>query len=93
MDNKIHPWGEDDLMVLATFQYCVGQHSYIVRECVDWLFANWSEFGDAAKELIKKELEELFDKDDLYRYGGGGYKALGDNCDRLEWERVRALWE
>lgn len=80
-------------MVLAAFRYCVGRRTYIVRECVEWLFVNWPEFSDSIKELIKKELEELFDQDDLYRNGGGDYRALGDDCDRWEWERVRAMWE
>lgn len=92
--NKPRPWGKEDLMVLAAFRYCVGRRTYIVPECVEWLFVNWPEFSDSIKGLIQKELEELFDQDDLYRAGEwGDYRPLGDNCDRQEWERVRALWE
>lgn len=86
------PWGNADLMVLAAFRYCLGRRTYIVSECADWLIANWSEFGDSVKALIQKELEEGFDKDDGHRSSNSNYRPLGDNCDRAEWERVRALW-
>lgn len=91
--DKPNPWGRDDLVVLAAFRYCVGRRTHIVQECVDCLVDNWSEFDYAVRGLIKKELEELFYQDDLYRAGGGvDHRPLGNNCDRLEWERVRALW-
>lgn len=79
-------WGNDDLMVLAAFRYCVGRRTHIVHDCADWLIANWPEFGDSIKALIQKELERLFDQDEEYRSSDSDLRPLGDNCDRLEQE-------
>ena len=90
--DKGGPWGYDDLMVLAAFRYCVRRRSYIVQDCVDWLIAYWPEFGDFIKDLLRKELEELFDKDDEFRSTNIGFPSFGDNYDRAAWNLVRALW-
>ena len=93
MDNKVRPWGKDDLMVLAAFRHCLGKRMYMVQDCADWLIINWSKFDDAVKDSIKRELEESFLYDDSCRLNNDEFRYLGDNCDRLDWERVRALWE
>lgn len=90
-NDKIGPWGSSDLMVLAAFRYCVGRRSYIVHDCINWLIAYWPEFEDFIKNIIRNELEELFDEDDKFRSSNSGHPVLGDNCDRVAWERLRAL--
>lgn len=88
---KEGPWGYEDIMVLAAFRYCVGRRSYIVYECVSWMLINWPKFGDFVKTHILVELENLFDMDDKFRTTGNGCLTLGDDCDRIEWERIRDL--
>jgi len=80
-------WGNADLMVLAAFRYCVGQRSYIVHDCVNWLIANWSEFEESTRAIIRRELEDMFSRD-----VGTYYRPLGDDCDRAEWERLRTMY-
>ena len=86
------PWGRDDLMVTAAFRYCCGRMTYIVSDCADWLIDQWPAFSDNAKAIIQRDLEEAFQSDDADRERGSDYKALGHDCDREEWERVRKLW-
>ena len=86
------PWGRDDLMATAAFRYCCGRRTYIIRDCVDWLLDQWPTFSDTAKAIIRSDLEDAFARDDADRERGSDYKALGHDCDRKEWERVRNLW-
>jgi hypothetical protein len=51
--------------------------------CADWLEENWPLFSQKAVDLIQRHVEEAFEM---------GGAALGADCDRLEWERVRKLW-
>jgi len=41
---------------------------------------------------IRTELDRAFAQDDEDRASGTSFKALGWDCDRREWEKVRALW-
>lgn len=87
-------WGPGHFAVVATFRYCLGRQTYIVQECVDWLMLHWPSIQKPVRTLIQRELERAFEQDDKVRAAGveGGYKPLGWDCDRQQWERVRALW-
>ena len=95
-------WGFDGLMASAAFRYCLGRMTYIVNECADWIISNWENFHPGTRVLIKRELEEAFIKDDDMRleqssitdgaFARAFYLPLGQDCDRRQWERVRALW-
>lgn len=87
-----NPWGDNDLMVTAAFRYCLGRMTYIVGTCCDWIIRYWGDFRPETRQLIQRELEEAFRDDDEARADGADHKPLGWDCDRLEWERVRALW-
>ncbi|MBS0227639.1 MAG: hypothetical protein JSS23_02970 [Proteobacteria bacterium] len=86
-------WGFQGLMVTAAFRYCCGRSTYIVGACVDWLIAHWEEFPCNTRDIIRRDLEREFARDDEDRADGHEHKALGHDCDRREWERVRALWK
>ena len=98
MENK-NPWGDQEVMVIAAFRYCLGRMTYIVKDCCDWLIEQWPEFSQRTKELIQKELEKEFARDDVARERDEKYSPylycfpLGHDCDREQWERVRRLWE
>ncbi len=83
MTRKYGPWGESDLMAVCAVDYCLGRQTYITGMCADWLEENWPLFSQKAVDLIQRNVEEAFAK---------GGAALGADCDRLEWERVRKLW-
>lgn len=80
------PWGRDDLMAWAAVRYCLGRSSYIVSDCASWLIQHWDEFTSNTRSEILRDIEEAFRRD------AEGFHSLGMDCDRAEWERVRALW-
>ena len=84
--------GRHGLMIVAAVRYCLGRRSYIVSDCADWIIANWESWPDHIQNIIQRDVEESFVRDDEARLGNG-YKRLGDDCDRAEWERVRNLWK
>ena len=90
----MNDWGRDELMVIAAFRYCCGRQTDIVGDCVEWLIRIWPELKPETRALIQRDLEEEFARDDGVREFGivRSFKPLGDDCDRAEWERVRALW-
>lgn len=84
--------GHDHLMVIAATRYCLGRMTYIVSDCADWLIKTWPILSEATRKIIQRDIEEAFARDDADREAGRAFKALGHDCDRKQWERVRALW-
>lgn len=83
---------DDELMVIAAVRYCTGRMTYIVSSCADWLIKVWPQLTPNTQRTIQRDLEEAFLRDDEARAKGLEYKALGHDCDRKQWERVRQLW-
>ena len=81
-------YGMGGLMITAAIRYCVGRRTYIVGECVDWIIANWSDWPGDVKNVIQRDLEQEFER----AAQKSDWKLLGDDCDKREWEKVRALW-
>ena len=54
----------------------------------------WISLGKDLNDARRKwaDIEEAFSRDDADREAGRAFKALGHDCDRKQWERVRALW-
>lgn len=86
------PWGRDDLMATAAVRYCLGRSSYIVGDCVDWLLRYWDAFAPNTREVIRRDIDAAFVRDDKARAERAEHKPLGMDMDRAEWERVRSLW-
>jgi len=82
----------DHLMIIAAFRYCLGRMTYIVSECASWLIKTWPTLSQQTQNIIQRDIEEAFARDDEDREAGRDYKALGHDCDRAEWMRVRKLW-
>jgi hypothetical protein len=82
-------YGMNGLMIISAVRYCVGRRTYIVGECVDWILANWRDWPENVKTIIQRDLEGEFDRDAQVP----NWKPLGHDCDKREWEKVRALWE
>ena len=85
-------WGWEDLMVIAALRYCLGRMTYIAGVCADWLVDKWPELPPHSRALIRTELDRAFARDDEDRATGASFKLLGLDCDRREWEKVRALY-
>lgn len=86
-------WGRDDLMAIAAVRYCLGRMSYITGDCSDWLRAQWPNLKPGARQVIQRDIDEAFANDDAARAEDYPYKPLGHDCDRAEWQKVRAMWE
>jgi hypothetical protein len=82
-------YGRSGLMVTAAVRYCIGRRTYIVSDCADWILDNWRDWPEKVKNVIQRDLEYEFDMDAR----NPDMKVLGDDCDKREWEKVRALWE
>ena len=80
-------------MAIAAVRYCIGRQSYIVGDCADWLIEAWPNLQESTRKIIQRDIDGAFDSDDKNRIDGLEYKALGMDCDRAEWERVRSLWK
>lgn len=78
---------------LGAFRYYVGRKTYAVSDFCRLLIAHWDELPERCKLLIRKELDQLFAKDDEMRADpacSSNYYPLGMEIDRAEWEKVRA---
>ena len=84
--------GHDHLMVIAATRYCIGRMTYVVGDCVAWLIKLWPMLSDNTRKILQRDIEEHFARDDEDREAGRERKALGWDCDRKEWEKVRRLW-
>ncbi len=84
--------GHDHLMVIAATRYCLGRMTYVVGDCCDWLIKIWPLLSPSTQRIVRLDIEEAFERDDADREAGRTYKALGHDCDRHQWARVRGLW-
>jgi hypothetical protein len=64
-----------------------------VQACADWLISIWPMLGANTRAVIQRDLEREFESDNNARQSEANYKPLGNDCDRKDWERVRALWK
>lgn len=85
-------WGRSGLMAVSAVRYCLGRSTYIVSDCQEWLCDIWDKLPEKAQAIIQRDVEEAFKSDDEDRANGKDYRALGHDCDRRCWEKVRQLW-
>lgn len=85
---------EDEALTLwlGATRYYLGRMTYAVSNYCELLRQNWDRLPDKTRSLIQRDVEEKFESDDKDRAKGARYKALGHDCDRAQWERVRQLW-
>lgn len=90
-----------DWMVIDSVRYALGRTSYQVGVTARWLVTYWNSLPESAREIIQRDIEEAFDRDDRDRETWRealdpnrpkGFE-LGWDCDRQSWEAVRALWK
>ena len=90
------PYDEITLWVGAT-EYYLGRMSYTVDSFCNLIVKNWNLLTEPTKILIKRTVEERFERDDFFRKNkendDRGWFPLGMDCDRESWEKVRNLWK
>ena len=80
---------------IGAFRYYCGRMTYAVSDFCEALIREWPSLPGHAKQIIQRDLEEEFQRDDLSRQREDGdmyFRPLGHDCDRAQWEKVRALW-
>jgi hypothetical protein len=77
---------------VGSFRYYLGRQSYAVSDFCELLIQEWPTLPDRLKDLIVKELDNAFLRDDQDRSAGQGILPLGMDCDRKQWENVRRLY-
>ena len=82
----------DDRVAVWAVRYCLGRMTYVSGECATWVVRHWQRLSEDTQRAIKRDIEDAFAADDMARACGAQIKHLGMDCDRSEWERVRALW-
>jgi len=76
-------------MVIDAVRYAVGRRSYQVGVTASWVRCTWHLLDRQIQEIIQQDIEGEFQTAERT----GNYSHLGHDCDRREWEDVRALWK
>lgn len=77
---------------LGATRYYLGRETYAVGQFCDILIEAWPALSKRTQALIRRDIEEAFERDDAARFRVQTWIPLGRDCDRAQWERVRALW-
>jgi hypothetical protein len=77
---------------LGSLRYYLGRQTYAVSDFCELLIQSWPTLPKALRSLIQRDIEGEFVRDDKARAMGSGHLPLGMDCDRAEWNKVRALW-
>lgn len=75
----------DEHIAFNSFRYCLGRHTYVVSECVEYLIDNWEHLGKKYRELIYKEIQEYFATE--------WQQEHAHECDNNEWNRIILMHE
>ena len=69
-------------MLICTTRYYTGRSTISASVWADDLARHWASLPEGARIVIKRDLKNAFKR----------VNALGDGCDRVMWEKVRAAW-
>lgn len=88
--------GTDDL-VFWSYRYFMGRMTISTCAFANELATAWPLLGLRQKDIIKKELEQEFERDDKARKdkkkkAGFCMYPLGQDCDRAAWQLVRDVY-
>lgn len=80
-------------LVFWSFRYFLGRMTASTCDFATKLAVVYPHLPSQIRNLIKKELESAFEKDDKQRAEGRNhYMELGHDCDRRAWELVRKVY-
>lgn len=82
----------EGIMVLAAVRYCLGRQTYIVSDCVHFIYKIWPKLQPDLQALIEKDIKNCFEFDDRDRRDGRAVFHLGSDYDRQQWALCFALW-
>jgi len=80
-----------DFMILQSFRYCLDHFGHAenkehlsVDRWVEWGIENWDKISKDIRELVKKKINQAFDRYDA------GLISFGTASDRRQWKRLMA---
>ncbi len=76
----------------GAFSYWCGRKTIAVNTFTELLIQEWPNLSGRTKFFIQRDLEQDFLEDDEDRMTDNCCKRLGHDCDRKQWEKVRALY-
>lgn len=82
----------EELLIPAT-RYYLGRQTIATCAHADELAAQWGQIDPMRQSILRRDIEEAFRDDDRDRARNSIVLALGADCDRLAWEKVRKAWE
>jgi len=84
---------QDITLWVGALRYYLGRQTYAVTDFCNLLVQEWTDISDAAKTIIKRDVEAEFKRyDEWLKYPTDLVSPLGDSCDVKAWQRVRELW-
>ena len=89
------PWldhFEPHMLLIAATRYFTGRMTIATCAFARELATAWPEIPEETRNIIKRDLEDEFRRDDEARKRGDQHKPLGMDCDREAWKQVRAMW-
>lgn len=82
-------------LVFWAFRYFLGRMTIATGDFASKLARAWPNLDERERNLIKRELDEAFQRDDEARETWDAESTmypLGMDCDRAAWEKVRAAY-
>lgn len=73
-------------------RYYMGRRTYAVSDFCEMLRHQWASLPRHVRMLIARDVDDAFRADDKWREISDTTRALGHDCDRAAWEKVRELW-
>ena len=86
------PSMSDSDWVIVAFRYFLGRMTIGACCFARELAFAWDSLGSGTQNVIKSELDSMFQRDDESRAEGGHYHPLGMDMDRQAWELVRKAY-
>jgi hypothetical protein len=83
----------EDLVMSAT-SYYLGRMTALVGTHCERLVKAWPTLSMNCQDYIRRIVENAFQQDEAIKDCSElQYRPLGQECDRVCWRRVRALWK
>ena len=87
-------YGGADELVFWAFRYFLGRMTIATCQFAEDLSRAWPLLSEHVRDLIRKELDEAFRRDDQERAKDRARPyPLGMDCDREAWQKVRDAYD
>lgn len=89
LPGQVGKFSESDAeMLFWAFRYCLGRRTYAVSDFCDYATAHITQFRTKELNLMVREITEYEQRD---AEDDTEFKWLGDECDRVDWLKLREV--